>query len=106
MDIQMPLLNGFQATSRIRLQESLSQKLLSASQLTTPNYRTPIIAISASLEESRKDEYSQKGMDGWMLKPVNFRRLEMLLMGIHDEGLRGELLYETGTWELGGWLLP
>jgi CheY-like chemotaxis protein len=106
MDIQMPLLDGFQATSRIRLQESLSQKVLSISQPINSSHRTPIIAISASLEESRKDEYSQKGVDGWMLKPVNFRRLEMLLRGIHDEGLRGELLYEPGTWELGGWLVP
>lgn len=104
----MPLLNGFQATERIRLHESNLQKPDPAIPLppaTNPKPRTPIIAISASLEESRKDEYTVKGVDGWMLKPVNFKRLERLLRGIHDQDLRGELLYKPGSWEIGGWLL-
>jgi CheY-like chemotaxis protein len=107
MDIQMPLLNGFQATERIRLLESQSQsqKSTPTTPPADPKPRTPIVAISASLEESRKDEYSQKGVDGWMLKPVNFGRLERLLRGIHDEEVKNELRYQTNTWEHGGWLV-
>jgi CheY-like chemotaxis protein len=101
MDIQMPLLDGFQATERIRLREQKSTDMSSPSD--SPS-RTPIIAISASLEESRRGEYMKRGMDAWMLKPVNFRRLEMLLRGIHEADTRASLLYTPGTWELGGWL--
>jgi len=102
MDIQMPLLDGFQATERIRQNER--QKLSDLSYRPDMSLRTPIIAISASLEESSRGEYLRKGVDGWMLKPVNFKRLEMLLKGIHDADLRRMLLYTTETWELGGWL--
>ena len=97
----MPLLDGFQATERIRQSEVRAQNSLQPSNVHPP---VPIIAISASLEESRKDEYSRKGVDGWMLKPVNFRRLDIMLRGIHDMNLRDVLLSSEVTWGQGGWL--
>lgn len=97
----MPLLDGFQATERIRHNEAQKRNFLTVSD---PHLPIPIIAISASLEESRRDEYAQKGVDGWMLKPVNFRRLDMMLRGIHDMNLRDVLLSSEVTWGQGGWL--
>jgi CheY-like chemotaxis protein len=102
MDIQMPLLDGFQATERIR--QSEAQKVAASPPSSDSQLPIPIIAISASLEEPCKDEYSRKGVDGWMLKPVNFRRLDMMVRGIHDTGLRDIFLSSEVTWGQGGWL--
>lgn len=67
------------------------------------NGRIPIIAVSASLVESRREEYMVTGFDGWILKPIDFKRLGNLLGGIHDEKLRLDAAYEQGQWERGGW---
>jgi CheY-like chemotaxis protein len=65
--------------------------------------RIPIIAVSASLIEREKDTYVSAGFDGWILKPIDFKRLETLLLGIVDYGVRCESLYVAGEWERGGW---
>ena len=106
----MPLLNGFDATSQFRSFEMplaampsndnvrLSKKL---------NGRIPIFAVSASLQEEQKDSMVSYGMDGWMLKPIDFKRLEILFKGIHDPEQRQRDIYRPGpncSWERGGWL--
>ena len=67
------------------------------------NGRIPIFAVSASLVESEKQKYVDAGFDGWILKPIDFKRLNTLLMGITDDETRQECLYEPGEWERGGW---
>jgi CheY-like chemotaxis protein len=74
--------------------------------LANSNYRIPIFAVSASLVEREKQTYVDAGFDGWILKPIDFKRLNTLLAGISDEEVRKSCLYEPGQWERGGWFVP
>lgn len=67
------------------------------------NGRIPIFAVSASLVEKERQKYIDSGFDGWILKPVDFKRVEKLLKGMDDDNLRNEDLYQPGKWEQGGW---
>lgn len=65
--------------------------------------RIPIFAVSASLVEAQKAHYCQLGFDGWILKPVDFGRLALLLEGIRNASVRKDAQYVPGKWERGGW---
>lgn len=99
----MPLLNGYEATEQVRelekgfeLPRRLSQRL---------NGRIPTFAVSASLIEEKRQEIVDSGIDGWVLKPIDFKRLRSILRGIMDPTQRQKDLYrEDRSWELGGWL--
>lgn len=67
------------------------------------NGRIPIFAVSASLIERDRNQYIEGGFDGWILKPIDFPRLSVLLRGIVDEKMRDSCLYKPGQWEQGGW---
>lgn len=86
----------------IRAQER-SPEHVGHSSLAAINGRIPIFAVSASLVEREKDTYVDAGFDGWILKPIDIKRLSALLNGIHDEEVRNSCLYEPGEWERGGW---
>jgi signal transduction histidine kinase/CheY-like chemotaxis protein len=63
MDVQMPVLDGVQATGRIRAStEAWAQ--------------TPIIALTANAMEGDRETYMNAGMNGYVSKPVD---LELLL---------------------------
>ncbi len=55
MDIQMPVMDGLQATQMIRHRESISGK------------HTPIVAVTAGVD---RDTCMAAGMDGFLQKPV------------------------------------
>jgi len=65
MDLQMPRLSGFEASSAIRKLE----KMRGIS-------RTPILALSANVLKGVSDECIKSGMDGYVSKPV--RQPELL----------------------------
>jgi CheY-like chemotaxis protein/HPt (histidine-containing phosphotransfer) domain-containing protein len=65
MDIQMPVLNGFDATSKIREVEAASGR----------NGRTPIIALTASALKGDEEKCLSAGMDGYLSKPIRRRQL-------------------------------
>lgn len=65
--------------------------------------RIPIFAVSASLVEREKDKYVDTGFDGWILKPIDFKRLDTLIHGITHTETRLKCLYKKGEWEKGGW---
>jgi CheY-like chemotaxis protein len=67
------------------------------------NKRAPIFAVSASLLEKEKDKYTDAGFDGWVMKPINFARLNVLFSGLCDPEARREATYKPGEWENGGW---
>ena len=67
------------------------------------NGRVPIFAVSASLVEKERQTYIDAGFDGWILKPIDFKRLSILLKGIVEEDTREQCLYQQGKWEVGGW---
>jgi hypothetical protein len=98
----MPIVDGFSSTKMIRSFEK-TQATTCLSDRAKHNGRIPIFAVSASLVEKQQQVYIDAGFDGWLLKPVDFRRVEQLLKGIVDEGTRNECLYEPGKWEQGGW---
>lgn len=106
----MPVLDGVSATKQIR--EDEQQRSASASPPPRShlrnNNRVPIIAVSASLPESRAKEIADAQFDGWILKPINFRRVNEILGGLWDSQKRKQDLYTPGVskmnWERGGWL--
>ncbi|PMB64547.1 hypothetical protein BM221_009386 [Beauveria bassiana] len=67
------------------------------------NGRVPIIAVSASLVEGQRQMYIDAGFDAWILKPIDFKRLSVLMGGIHNDLARNASVYVPGQWEAGGW---
>ncbi|AQR63418.1 diguanylate cyclase [Brevundimonas sp. LM2] len=74
MDIQMPVMDGVEATRRIRA-------------LDGPVAATPIIALTANTLDAQIQTYVEAGMDDCVAKPVNMV----------------ELLTKTSHWGLSGW---
>lgn len=63
MDVQMPELDGFEATATIREQEKTSGK------------RIPIIAMTAHAMKGDRERCLQSGMDGYVSKPIRPQQL-------------------------------
>lgn len=64
MDIQMPVLDGLNATRAIRLREA-----------TLGRGHTPIIAVTANVQAAEVREYIVNGMDEVVAKPINIEQL-------------------------------
>jgi CheY-like chemotaxis protein len=64
MDIQMPQLDGIEATRRIRAHEAA-----------TGGQHTPILALTANTLDHHLLEYAEAGMDGHIAKPVQLSSL-------------------------------
>jgi CheY-like chemotaxis protein len=63
MDCEMPVLNGFDATRRIR----------------AAGVRTPVVAYTASLTTSSRSRCAEAGMDDFLEKPAQPGQLAMKL---------------------------
>ena len=100
----MPIVDGLTSTRMIRSYEKTHAGILS--KRAANNGRVPIIAVSASLIESEREKYITTGFDGWILKPIDFQRLSILMNGIVDDEVRDQCLYKAGEWENGGWFVP
>jgi len=70
MDIQMPVMNGYEATSAIR---SLDNKELS---------EIPVLAMTANAFEEDKQRAIDNGMNGHIAKPIEIDKLFETLKGI------------------------
>lgn len=99
----MPLVDGMASTKMIRSFEKTHPSTC-LSRRATLNSRIPIFAVSASLVERERETYINVGFDGWILKPIDFKRVGVFLEGIVDENIRNQEVYEPGQWERGGWL--
>lgn len=97
--------NGPRSPSLLRVSQPSGDSPASTRSL-HPNPRVPIIAVSASLNEAQYSKILESGMDGWVLKPVDFGRLSELMKGIRDPEKRKANTYKPGAyeWERGGWL--
>ncbi|KAI1301045.1 hsp90-like protein [Xylaria venustula] len=104
MDMQMPIVDGLTSTKLIRAFEK-SDESPELSAIGRLHGRTPIFAVSASLVEKDRGIYTEAGFDGWILKPIDFKRLNVLLDGITSDEVREECLYQPGEWERGGWFV-
>ena len=63
MDIEMPRMDGYEATLRIR---NLPNRIRA---------NTPVIALTANAVSENRDRACAVGMDGFLVKPVNTSRL-------------------------------
>lgn len=101
----MPIVDGLKSTKRIRSFER-THPAIDFSDRAVSKRRVPVFAVSASLLERDRQLYVDGGFDGWILKPIDFKRLSTLLVGIVREDIRRCCLYERGAWERGGWFTP
>lgn len=88
----MPIVDGIGSTKMIR--ESASPDRHSG---------VPIFAVSASLMERDRQMYMDCGFDGWIMKPIDFHRVNHLLLGVRANEARNDSVYRPGSWEKGGW---
>jgi CheY-like chemotaxis protein len=102
----MPIVNGFEAAKHIRALEADNTVPVQMDRVSHQlNRRVPIFAVSASLMEQQRQKLISYGMDGWILKPIDFKRLSAILKAITDIEQRQRDIYRLGgSWELGGWL--
>ncbi len=98
----MPIVDGLTSTKMIRSFEKATGGSVRPARIKTDS-GVPIFAVSASLVEEKKDTYIEAGFDGWILKPIDFKRLNTLLEGIYNEETRRSCFYVPGQWERGGW---
>lgn len=68
MDIQMPVMNGFEAAAQIREMY--------------PDSRIPIIALSANAFEEDRQKSRDSGMNGHISKPINTSELDAVLSNV------------------------
>jgi signal transduction histidine kinase/DNA-binding NarL/FixJ family response regulator len=71
MDVQMPEMDGMEATRAIRCEEAR-----------TGRARTPIIALTANAMSHQVAEYAEVGMDAHAPKPVDVRKLFAMMKGL------------------------
>ncbi|KAK8197247.1 uncharacterized protein BKA78DRAFT_75112 [Phyllosticta capitalensis] len=80
MDVQMPVIDGYEATRTIRTKAPFSN---------TPGIGDiPIVAMTASAIQGDKEKCQQAGMDDYLSKPVRGKLLEKMLVKWAIEGKR------------------
>ena len=74
LDIQMPIMDGFESARRMRQLESEQKQANS-----TPLVPTPIIALTANIDSVSRRRAAESGMNDILTKPVRRRKLLQLI---------------------------
>ena len=83
MDVQMPVLDGLEATARIRQDEQAGAR------------HTPIIAMTANAMQGDRERCLEAGMDGYISKPLNPREMFLTIADVVNGRLQeSDLLKE------------
>ncbi len=82
MDVQMPVMNGFEATQRIRDREKATGKHI------------PIIAMTAHAMKGDREKCLRTGMDGYISKPIQAEELYKTLEEISSARLVKDIMEE------------
>ena len=77
MDIQMPELDGLEATRRLRVLEQ------------TNGRHVPVVAMTANAMKSDEALCHEAGMDGFLAKPVDLAQLQLTLEGLFSDAAPG-----------------
>jgi two-component system sensor histidine kinase/response regulator len=93
MDVQMPILDGIQATRAIRELEKSTGR------------RTPIVAMTAHTMSRDRDACYAAGMDGYMSKPLDAQLLLDTIEALNQPAsssrdLLASIVTKSGTWRL------
>ncbi len=70
MDVQMPDINGFEATAAIRAREASTGAHL------------PIVALTAHAMKGDREQCLRAGMDGYVSKPLDVHRLQQVMENV------------------------
>jgi len=70
MDVEMPVMNGVQSMEQIRSREELTQPY--------------IIAVTANAKTEDETKYLEAGMDNYLSKPINIKRLTDVLAKAYE----------------------
>ena len=78
MDIQMPVMNGLEATSEILRYEEVNRIS-----------HIPIIALTANALTGDREKYMEAGMDNYISKPINIAELKNLIASYSEGSEKG-----------------
>ena len=70
MDLQMPVMDGFEATTELRKREKQAGRY------------TPVVALTANAMQGDRERCLAAGMDGYITKPIKTSELFQELIGL------------------------
>ncbi|XP_078430127.1 putative histidine kinase 5 [Wolffia australiana] len=72
MDVQMPEMDGFEATTQVRSTERIVNEEIAAADY---EWHVPILAMTADVIQATQAECERAGMDGYVSKPIEEEQL-------------------------------